>query len=162
MVKNRKQDLTKHDVERARLAISFPMILATCGFVLAFGWLMEYKVHIAAVLVICFLLANVITGALVGVTALLTDINIGNGASLGAAMNLVRCLMGAGGAAAITPLINAIGIGYAATMIAGIWIITLPALWLVYKKGYQWRKAKASLGDQISETPPVGIKSAQA
>lgn len=138
------------------------MILATCGFVLAFGWLMEYKVHIAAVLVICFLLANFITGALVGVTALLTDINVGNGASLGAAMNLVRCLMAAGGSAAITPLVNAIGIGYAATMIAGIWIATLPALWLVYRKGYQWRRAKASLGDQENETAAVASESAHS
>lgn len=55
---------------------------------------MEYKIHVAAVLVLIFILANVLTGALVAVTAF---VNLGDGASLGAAMNLVRCLMGAGG-----------------------------------------------------------------
>lgn len=156
IVKNRRQDLSNQDVEKARLVIAFPMILATCTFVLAFGWLLEYKIHIAAVLVICFLLANVLTSALVAITALLSDINMGNGASLGAAMNLVRCLIGAGAVAAVTPLIDAIGIGYSATIVAGIWVTALPALWLVYSKGYQWRKAKASLSDQESEGAEAG------
>jgi hypothetical protein len=141
VVKNRKQDLSMHDVEKTRLVIALPMVLATCGFVVAFGWLMEYKVHLAAVLVTVFMLSNVLTGALVATSALLTDINVGNGAALGAAINLVRCLMGAGGVAAMTPMINRIGIGYVGTLIAAIWIIALPALWVVYNKGYNWRKA---------------------
>ncbi|ROW11421.1 hypothetical protein VMCG_01539 [Cytospora schulzeri] len=164
IVKNRKQDLSNQDVEKSRLIIAFPMILATCTFVLAFGWLLEYKIHISAVLISCFLLANVLTSALVAITALLSDINMGNGASLGAAMNLVRCLIGAGAVAAVTPLIDLIGIGFAATIIAAIWIAALPALWLVYRKGYQWRKTKAALSDQESEAteasaaPPVNEK----
>lgn len=112
---------------------------------------MEYKIHVAAVLVLIFILANVLTGALVATTALLTDVNLGDGASLGAAMNLVRCLMGAGGVAITTPLINAIGIGYASTMVAAIWIVTLPALWLVYSKGHSWRKAKLGMGEEGRE-----------
>jgi hypothetical protein len=140
-VKNRQQDLSEYDIEKARLIVSFPMILATCGFVIAYGWLMEYKTHVAAVLVIVFLTANVFTGVLVANSALLTDINPGNGAALGAAMNLTRCLMAAGGVAAVTPLINKIGIGYTATITAGVWIATLPALWMVYSKGHMWRKA---------------------
>lgn len=136
-----------------RLIIAFPMILATCVFVLAFGWLLEFKTNIAPVLVICFLVANVLTSALVAITALLSDINMGNGASLGAAMNLVRCLLSAGGVAAVTPVINAIGIGYAATIVAAIWIGTIPALWMVYSRGYQWRKEKAALSDQESDAP---------
>ncbi|KAK7993294.1 AN1-type zinc finger protein [Apiospora arundinis] len=141
IVKNRKQDMSMHDVEKVRLLIAFPMILAMSGFLVAFGWLMQYCAHLAAVLVVGFLFANMLTGALVATSALLTDINVGNGASLGAAMNLVRCLMAAGGVAAITPMINRIGIGYAATLMAAIWILALPPLWLVYKRGYQWRKA---------------------
>lgn len=145
IVKDRQQDIKNFDIEKARLVMTFPLVFATCGFVIAYGWLMEYKTHVASVLVIIFLFANVFTGAMVANTALLTDINPGNGASLGAAMNLTRCLMGAGGVAAVTPLIHAIGIGYAATITAGIWIATLPALWLVYTRGHRWRKAKAVL-----------------
>lgn len=153
VVKNRKQDLSNQDVEKIRLIIAFPMILATCIFVLAFGWLLQHRTHIATVLVACFLLANVLTSALVAITALLSDINMGNGASLGAAMNLVRCLISAGGVAAATPVINAIGIGFAASIVAVIWIAAFPALWMVYKRGYQWRKAaQAALSDQESET----------
>lgn len=145
-MKNRQQDLTNYDIEQARLFISFPLIFATCGFVVAYGWLMEYKIHVASVLVITFLIGNVFTGVLVANTALLTDINPGNGAALGAAMNLTRCLMGAGGVAAVTPLINKIGIGYTATITAGLWVVTMPALWMVYSKGHSWRKAKATSG----------------
>lgn len=105
---------------------------------------MDYKAHLAAVLIIVFILANVVTSAMIVLSALLTDLNPGNGASLGAAINLVRCSMAAGGVAGITPLINAIGIGYAATITGFLVIGTLPAQWLVYSKGYGWRKAKAA------------------
>ena len=104
---------------------------------------MQHRTPIAAVLTVLFLLSNFITGALVANTALLTDLNLGHGAALGAAMNLTRCLMGAGGVAAVTPLIDKVGIGWAATVIAGIWMAGLPALWLVYRRGFEWRKAVA-------------------
>ena len=124
------------------------MIFATCGFVVAYGWLMQYNTHVASVLVVVFLIANVFTGVLIANSALLNDLNPGNGAALGAAMNLTRCLMGAGGVAAVTPLINKIGIGYTATATAGVWVATLPALYLVYSKGYTWRKAALEASSQ--------------
>jgi hypothetical protein len=130
------------------------MIFATCGFVVAYGWLMQYNTHVASVLVVVFLIANVFTGVLIANSALLNDLNPGNGAALGAAMNLTRCLMGAGGVAAVTPLINKIGIGYTATATAGVWVATLPALYLVYSKGYTWRKAALEASSQDRRENP--------
>nr|A0A345BJP9.1 RecName: Full=MFS-type transporter clz19; AltName: Full=Squalestatin S1 biosynthesis cluster protein clz19; AltName: Full=Zaragozic acid A biosynthesis cluster protein 19 [Curvularia lunata]AXF50662.1 MFS [Curvularia lunata] len=154
IVKNRQQDLSRYDIEKARLTVSFPMIFATCGFVVAYGWLMQYDTHVASVLVVVFLIANVFTGVLIANSALLNDLNPGNGAALGAAMNLTRCLMGAGGVAAVTPLINKIGIGYTATATAGVWVVTLPALYLVYSKGYTWRKAALEASSQDRRENP--------
>lgn len=106
--------------------------------------LMEYGKPLAAVLVVLFLIAKVLTGCIVANAALLTDINRKSAASAGAAINLARCLLGAGGVAAATRLIDAIGIGPTATLTAGLWIVTAPALWSVYRHGHRWRIAKAA------------------
>lgn len=142
ITKNHRQDISVFDIEKVRLIVALPLILATCAFVVAYGWLMEYKTHISSVLVISFAIGNVYTGAMVANTALLTDINPGNGAALGAAMNLTRCLMSAAGVAVVTPVIQKIGIGHASTVTAGVWITALPALWLVYRSGHAWRREK--------------------
>lgn len=159
IVKNRQQDLSEYNIEKARLTVSFPMIFATCGFVIAYGWLMEYKTHMASVLAIVFFTANVFTGVLSVNSALLNDLNPGDGAAIGAAMNLIRCLMGAGGVAAVTPLINRIGIGYTATITAGAWIAALPALYMVYSRGHMWRKAALLSSAQEREGDKVASQS---
>lgn len=137
-------DITHFDVERARLAIVFPMVVAGCGFILAYGWLMEYHMPLASILVVLFCLANLLTGTLVANVVLLTDLNRDSAASMGAAVNGARCLLSAGGVAVATPLINAIGIGYTATLTAGLWLILLAPLWAIYQFGFRWRRAKAT------------------
>lgn len=140
--KNRRQDLLQYNIEKARLLISLPMILALCAFVVLYGWLMELHAHIATVLITMFFIANIFTGILVANSALLADLNPGNGAMLGATTMFTRSLLGACGVAGATPLINRYGIGYWGAVTAAIWIMTLPLLWMVFEKGHGWRQAE--------------------
>ena len=47
----------------------------------------------------------------------------------------VRCSIAAGGTAAVMPVINALGIGWAFTAVAGLWIVAMPMILVV-----SWRK----------------------
>ena len=53
-------------------------------------------------------------------TTFIVDVYTDRSASATAALNLVRCLLGAAGTAAITPCIEGIGVGWAFTLFAGI------------------------------------------
>ena len=142
IIRNRQQDISKFNVEKARLMIAMPAALGACCMMVAYGWAMEFHAPLAAILVILFFTAHVLTGSLIPIGTLLLDLNKKSAASAGAAVNLVRCSLSAGAVAAATPLINAIGIGWTASLTAFIWIALLPVVWLVYHNGYRWRVAK--------------------
>ena len=59
-----------------------------------------------------------------------------------AANNLCRCLMGAGGAAAIIEMIDTLGRGWCFTLIAGIVYMASPLLCVVTKRGPEWREER--------------------
>ncbi|EME41510.1 hypothetical protein DOTSEDRAFT_73804 [Dothistroma septosporum NZE10] len=142
--KNRQTDITHFDTEKARLFYAFPMVALATALAVGYGWEMQSRAPLAAILVTVFFLSNALTGALVANTALLTDINRKNAAAVGAATNLTRCLLSAGGVAAITPLINQAGIGWASTIVATMWAAAGAAFWLVYVQGFRWRVKRAA------------------
>ena len=115
------------------------MIILASTLVVGYGWEMQYHAPLASILVTMFFISNTLSGALVANTVLLTDINQQEAAAVGAATNLTRCLLSAGGVAAITPVIDAVGIGWAATITGAIWIATVVAIWVIYLRGFGWR-----------------------
>lgn len=137
--KNRQTEITHFDAEKARLHYSFPMLALVSMLIVAYGWEMQYHVPLPAILITMFVISNMSTGVLVATTALLTDVNRKEAAAVGAATNLNRYLLSAGGVAVITPLINAIGIGWAATLTAVILIATELAVGVVYVRGFKCR-----------------------
>jgi hypothetical protein len=80
------------------------------------------------------------TGAFNTLNTLVVDVNYHSAATVVAANNLCRCLMGAATTAFVVPLINAIGLGWTATLIAGLWILFSPLLWIVFLQGHMWRQ----------------------
>ncbi|KAJ5583996.1 uncharacterized protein N7459_003796 [Penicillium hispanicum] len=142
--KNRQQDIEKFNVERARLAITTPMIYFAALCVLAYGWVMQYRTSLAGPLVMLYFLGLASTGAFNTLSTLVVDINCQSAATATAASNLCRCLMGAATTAFVGPLIDAIGIGWTATLIAALWVAFSPLLWAVRFWGHGWRQEKAS------------------
>ncbi|CDM34299.1 hypothetical protein DTO013E5_2309 [Penicillium roqueforti] len=137
--KNRQQDIEKFNVERARLAITLPLIYMASLCILAYGWVMQYRTSLAGPLVMLFFTGLTTTSAFNTLSTLVVDINHQSAATAAAANNLFRCLLGAGATAIASPLIKCIGIGWTGTFIAGLWVLGSPALWVVFYRGYRWR-----------------------
>jgi hypothetical protein len=72
----------------------------------------------------------------------MVDIYPGKPAVATAANNLVRCEIGAVFSAIILPLINSIGIGWAYTILALIYMAFAPMLLIIMRKGPRWRQEK--------------------
>jgi len=75
-------------------------------------------------------------------STLVVDLNIQTPGTATAAGNWVRCWIGAGAVAVIGPLLDRIGTGWLCVLVAGIWVISSPLLWMVLKWGPAWREEK--------------------
>jgi predicted MFS family arabinose efflux permease len=151
--KNRQQEIGNFDIERTRLAITLPLIYVASLCILAYGWVMQYRTPLAGPLIMLFFTGLTTTSAFNTLSTLVVDVNYQSAATATAANNLFRCLMGAGATAVASPLIKAIGIGWTATVIAGLWVLGSPALWVVFYRGYSWRQELAHRNQHQSEPP---------
>ena len=70
---------------------------------------------------------------------LIIDLHRDKPATATAAINLVRCLLSAGGAAAIIPMCDAMNPGWAFTFIALIYVAYILVVFWIMKKGQGWR-----------------------
>lgn len=76
---------------------------------------------------------------------LIVDLYYSTPATAMAANNLVRCSLGAGAAAAVTPLINKLGVQLTYGIVAGNLLAIAPLLMIVYAKGWSWRRLEAGM-----------------
>lgn len=155
ITKNKQQKIEHMDIEKARLTICLPTVYASCAVILAYAWVMQYRTPLAAPLVVLFFCGNLFSGVSTTLNVLVVDINRHSPATASAAMNLFRCLLGAGATAVANPAIEAMGIGWVGTMIAGIWVLFSGLLWVLWFRGFQWRKEKFELetaGDKAEKS----------
>jgi MFS family permease len=148
IVKNRQTDLAEFPVESARLQITLPFVYLSSVFLITYSWVMAYQTNLAGPLVMMCLAGHVMSGVVNTLLTLLVDCHVGRPATAVAASNLFRCLLGAGAVAAATPLINVIGIGWAGTLLALIWVIFSPLLWATLKWGHAWRREERKRRDE--------------
>ena len=40
----------------------------------------------------------------------------------------------------VNPLLNAVGIGWVAVIVAAVWLLISPVAWLIIKRGPRWRE----------------------
>lgn len=140
--KGRQQDLREFPLEMARCQMALPnSVLAILGM-LAFGWVMEYRTHIAGPEVVLFFVGFSVSGAFNVSNAFIIDLHRDGPATATAAVNLTRCLISAGGVSVIVPMINAMGRGWAFSFVAFVYVALLPVLWVLMKFGPKWRAQK--------------------
>ncbi|RAH46234.1 MFS general substrate transporter [Aspergillus brunneoviolaceus CBS 621.78] len=140
IIKNQQQEIGAFDIERARLVVTIPLAYAAALVFVAYGWVMQSRVSLAGPVVTLFVGSHLLTGAFTTLSTLMVDLNRGSPATAVAANNLVRCLLGAGATAAAAPVIEAIGVGWMAVVMAAVWVVASPCLWAVYYWGFEWRK----------------------
>jgi MFS family permease len=148
IVRNRQPRLSDFPIEMSRLQITLPLVYMASMFILAYGWVMNYKTNLAGPVITLFFTGHTVTGAFSSLNTLVVDINIESPATAVAANNLFRCLFGAGAVAAAVPLIDKIGMGWTCTFVAGIWLVFSPILWAVFKWGQRWREEKGLKGER--------------
>ncbi|KAM0315048.1 hypothetical protein ACHAO8_004154 [Botrytis cinerea] len=140
VVKSRQQDLSHFPIEKARLQVGFPMILLASLSTITYGWIMDFRVNIAGPCVILVVLGYTLIASTQAVSILIVDINPGAAGTATAAFNLVRCLLGAGSTALIVPMVDKMGLGWAYTFIALLYVVLSPMLFAVMKWGPDWRR----------------------
>ena len=148
--RHRQDDISRFPIERARLEIGLPMLYFGAVMVIAYGWVLQYNTGIAPICVVMFVFGWAMIAVFNTLSILMVDLYPGKAASATAATNLVRCWLGAGASAVVIPLINAIGVGWACTLAAFLWLVFSPLVFLLIRFGPRWR-AEATEKQRASE-----------
>ncbi|KAF2705054.1 MFS general substrate transporter [Pleomassaria siparia CBS 279.74] len=139
--KGKQQDLRKIPIEKVRLEVVVPgHIIGTIGLI-AFGWTIKFQTHIAGPEAALFVVGFGISTAFNITNTLLIDLHRDKPATATAAVNFVRCLMSAGGSAAIIPMCKAMNPGWAFTFIALIYVALILVIFWIMRDGMKWREA---------------------
>jgi MFS family permease len=110
--------------------------------------LLTYRQHLAAPLVLQFLTGSTMVGMFTALSTLLTDLNPDRTSTSQAAYNLLRCLLGAAGVAALQGITGAIGLGFCFTVYGTLCAMTIPLLVVLHARGLSWRQSKVRNRDQ--------------
>jgi predicted MFS family arabinose efflux permease len=132
-------------LERVRLRTLWLWAGMEIAASLVFGWTMEHHVHVSVPIICTFFLGWASTSTIGIITTFMVDIFPKKGASATAALNLVRCLMGAGGTASVLPTVNKIGIGWTFTVWSGVMLVALGLIVLQMVKGRKWRQRRETM-----------------
>jgi predicted MFS family arabinose efflux permease len=140
LVKNRQTDLTNFPIERVRLEIAMPLLLFGAVIIVIYGWLLEAKTALAGPLIMLFFSGYSLIASFQSTSLLLIDMYPDSPATASAANNLARCLLAACSAAAVNPMIKAMGTGWTYTLVGIIWTVDSALLLLLIKFGPKWRR----------------------
>ncbi|KAI0465988.1 chloramphenicol resistance protein [Xylaria cf. heliscus] len=143
--RKRGVDLANFPVEKARIQLIFPLIFIGSAACIGYGWALEREVSVAVPLVLSFFIGLCVTWPFQIMNLLVVDSYPGAPATAAAANNLVRCLSGAAATAAIQPIINGIGKGWAYTLLALLFTVPSPVLWIIIKYGPKWRRERLQM-----------------
>ncbi|TAQ85666.1 hypothetical protein B7494_g6018 [Chlorociboria aeruginascens] len=129
-------------LERARLRLIWIWSGLQCSAAIIFGWTVNEHVHISVPIICTFVIGWAATSIQSVVTTFMVDVFPTKSASSTAALNLSRCLMGAGGTAAVLPLTSAIGVGWTFTLLAGVLVVSFGLVGLQMRYGGNWRQKR--------------------
>lgn len=135
-----RQQLQLIPVEKARLELLLPFLYFSSLVIVAYGWTMNYHIHLSGPLVLLFFLGNGTAGVNSILSTLVVDLHANQAGSALAAVNAVKNLSAAAAAAAAVPMVDCLGFGWSGVVLAGLWTLISPGLWLVYFRGHIWRQ----------------------
>ncbi|KAK9460157.1 major facilitator superfamily domain-containing protein [Lipomyces oligophaga] len=129
-------------LEHARLRSAWIVVIGEAVICLVFGWTFRSSISLACPLILLFGYGFGFNAFATIVQVLLVDLYPNESATVTAANNLVRCLLGAAGSAVVEIVINAIGFGWTFTIVTGMQILALPLMWLEWHFGMGWRRER--------------------
>ncbi|TAQ85022.1 hypothetical protein B7494_g6659 [Chlorociboria aeruginascens] len=140
--RKRGDNLRYFPIERARIELIWPLLSVGLAAYLCYGWVLEKNAHLAAPLVLQFIIGLCVNGAFNILSTLVVDLYPQSPSTATAANNLVRCLLGAGGTGIITIMIGGMGRGWCFTFMALVCIALMPLLVVELKWGPIWREER--------------------
>jgi hypothetical protein len=120
--------------------------------VIGYGWVIQFGTSIAGPVVMLFLLGYALIAGFQSLNVLMVDLYPTQASSATAASNVVRCLLGAAASAAILPMSDAMGDGWAYTTIALLFLLSCGGLLVIMKYGIAWREERKAKLDSKRET----------
>ncbi|OAL27226.1 hypothetical protein AYO20_09824 [Fonsecaea nubica] len=140
--RKRGDDLRNFPIERARLqAVFFTQILQVAAL-LPYGWALEHHASLAVPLVLQFILGFCLVVASNSLSTLLSDIYPDSVSTASAAANLVRCGLGAVGAAVVNDMLTGLGLGWCFFLAAMLIAAATVFLWAEARWGMEWRQQR--------------------
>jgi len=116
--------------------------------VVAYGWSLAASAPLCVPLIIQFLIGYTVAGIFNLCSTLMVDWHPKNPVTASAAAGITRCLIAAGGVAVIELLIDAAGPGWGFLVLGGLCFMTMPVLWTIRRKGWEWRKSRTAEEDK--------------
>jgi len=148
MVKNRQTDLSNFPIEMVRIQVALPLFFLAAACTIGYGWMMDHKTSLAGPVIMLTIFGYCLIGASQVLNILIIDIYPGQPATATSANNVTRCLIGAAATAAITPMSDALGNGWAYTVLALIFAVSAAGPIASMRYGIEWRKAKKDKAEQ--------------
>ncbi|KAJ4288078.1 hypothetical protein N0V90_012095 [Kalmusia sp. IMI 367209] len=139
ITKGKQQDLRNFPIERVRLQVAAPGHMIGTAAIIAFGWMVKFRTHIAGPEIALFFIGFGTSTAFNQTNTLLIDLHRHQAATATAAVNFVRCLMSAGGCAAIIPMCRAMNPGWAFTFLGLVYTVLIAVVFWIMKNGMRWR-----------------------
>lgn len=141
-------------IPEKRFRLQILGVLLHAAGILAYGWIVQGRVHIAAVFVMASLTAFGASGVLITNTTYLSESSKTQIASLVALGNFMRNIGATIAAGVVNPIAIRIGYGWTFTISMGITLVAGCFTWLIVKNGQKWRAEKQflELGKEKSST----------
>lgn len=139
LTKGAQDDLSNFPVERARIEIGLPLLGLATVVLFAWGWALQYGAPIAVPCVLLFLMGVGMIGYTNASSVLIVDMYPKKAGAATAANNLTRCLLGAAATGAVSPMIDAMGVGWTFMIFGFLYLAGAPLLLVIMKNGIEWR-----------------------
>lgn len=140
LTKGAQDDLSNFPVERARIEVGLPLLGLTTAVLFAWGWALQYDAPIAVPCILLFLMGFGMIGYTNASSVLIVDMYPKKAGAATAANNLTRCLLGAAATGAVSPMIEAMGVGWTFMVFGFLYMAGAPLLLLIMRNGIQWRR----------------------
>ncbi|KAK6333896.1 hypothetical protein TWF730_004079 [Orbilia blumenaviensis] len=133
------EDMSKFPLEKARLkSIWYGMGLCIAATI-PYGWTLSRKPHVAAPLIIQFLIGASNVCVINMISVFLIDLYPAAPATATASGNLCRCMFGAVSTSVIDIMLTKMGVGWTFTFWGLVCLICFPLLELERRQGHNWR-----------------------
>jgi len=140
--RKRGDNLHNFPIERARLQPVFFAQALQVAALLPYGWSLDRHASLAVPLVLQGILGFTLVVASNSISTLLTDIFPGQVSTASAASNLVRCGLGAVGAAVIDNILKSMGLGWSFIFVGLLMASTTGFLIVELTWGMGWRQKR--------------------